>query len=153
MATDNNVAIKLWKNSTTEKRVGINVVNSATDPGYALYVNGNTYVKGNVNLTGSGSRYKYVSFYQSSGSNVGYIRYDSGNATKVTTGRFRFQQYSGNATATTSASAYYESFSLPITAQGLTASADYNILTTKNLYGTSLPASGDFVGQLFVLLE
>lgn len=130
---DTNVAIKLYKTSATSKRVGINVTNSIDTTGYALYVNGNTYIKnGDVNLTGSGSRYKYVSFYQGSGSKVGYIRYDSGNATNVTTGKFRFQQYSGNTTATTSASEYYESFSLPTTAQGLTASADYVILTTKS---------------------
>lgn len=129
---DTNVAIKLYKASATSKCVGINVTNSIDTTGYALYVNGNTYVKGNVHLTGSGSRYKYVSFYQGSGSNVGYIRYDSGNATNVTTGKFRFQQYSGNATATTSASEYYESFSLPTTAQGLTAVGDYVILTSKN---------------------
>ena len=131
MAVENYHAIQLYRTSATEKRVGINVTDSTDTTGYVLYVNGNTYVKGNINLTGPGSRYKYVSFYQSSGSNVGYIRYDSGNATNVTTGRFRFQQYSGNATATTSASEYYESFSLPTTAQGLTASADYVILTSK----------------------
>lgn len=50
---DTNVAIKLYKTSATSKCVGINVTNSIDTTGYALYVNGNTNISGDLTLTGS----------------------------------------------------------------------------------------------------
>ena len=126
-----NVAIKLWK-SGTDKHVGINVGSTDADKGYALYTNGSIHAYGNIVIAGTASRYKYLYFHNHAGTQVGYIRYDSGNATNVTGGRFTFLQYSGKSTADTGTSGFYEAYWLPNTSAGLTASVDYNILTTKS---------------------
>ena len=48
-----NYAIKLYKTSESAKRVGINVTNNTDTTGYALYVNGNTKIAGDAEITSS----------------------------------------------------------------------------------------------------
>jgi hypothetical protein len=122
---DTNVAIKLFKTSETSKKVGININKNTASITDVLHVNGNIGVMG--------ARYRYVNFYNNSLTGVGSILYDSGHTTNVTTGKFSFYQFSGNSTASTTTSGHYERYNLPITAQGLTASASYTIITTKNI--------------------
>ena len=91
-------------------------------------------------LNKSGYRYNYI-YFQHGDVTEGFIRYDSGNATNITTtGRMAFMEYSPNTTANTSTSGYYEAYNLPRPAAGLSSSQTYYILTTKNcvLSGTTL---------------
>lgn len=68
-----------------------------------------------------------------SGNHVAEYWYDTGHATNVTSGVFKWREYSPNTTADTTTTGYHETYSLPIVTAGLTANKAYNILTTKDL--------------------
>lgn len=77
---------------------------------------------------------RYHRIYVKNGENErGMISYDGGNATNLTTGYWRFYEYSPNSTASTESTGFAEIFSLPRPTKGLTESKSYNILTTKDL--------------------
>ena len=82
---------------------------------------------------GGSSRYKYIYFDQAIDTHAGAILYDTGDATKITTGRFHFREYGPKATAGTASTGYYEAYRLPeVSTAGLSANANYDIITTKN---------------------
>lgn len=88
----------------------------------------------------SGYRYSYIRFMHS-GTTKGFIRYDAGNATNITTAsRFGFMEYSPNTTANASTTGSYEAYYLPRPSAGLSSNQSYYILTTKgfSLSGTTL---------------
>ena len=88
----------------------------------------------------TGYRYSYIRFLHS-GTTKGFIRYDAGNATNITTAsRFGFMEYSPNTTANATTSGYYEAYYLPRPSAGLSSNQSYYILTTKgfSLSGTTL---------------
>ena len=83
--------------------------------------------------TGNSSRYRYIYFKNNSDSNVGYIRYDSGDPTNVTSGQFMFGEYSPKSTPDTASTGKTNYFYLPSADSGITeSSVGYAILTTKN---------------------
>ena len=75
--------------------------------------------------------------YNAAGTQVGEVWYDMGNATNITKGQYYWRQYSPNSTANTSTTGYYETYTLPAVALGMTSNTAYSILTTKNSYGPS----------------
>ena len=94
--------------------------------------------------TGDTSRYRRIYFKNNSGTAVGNIRYDSGNATNVTAGQFTFFEYSPKETPDTGNNGHTEAYSLPNVTSGLTTDKSYKIITTKNPedLGYYLPLSG-----------
>lgn len=83
--------------------------------------------------TGNTSRHKYIYFNNHTGNQaVGYIRYDSGNATNVTAGQFGFMEYSHSSTASPNPLATYEFYYLPAVAADIETSVSYPILTGKS---------------------
>lgn len=81
---------------------------------------------------GGSSRYKYIYFDQAIDTHAGSILYDTGDATKITTGRFHFREYGPKATAGAASTGYYEAYRLPaVSTAGLSANANYDIITTK----------------------
>ena len=88
----------------------------------------------------SGYRYSYIRFLHG-GVAKGFLRYDAGNATNITTSsRFGVMEYSPNTTANASTTGYYEAYLFPRPTAGLSANATYYVLTTKGfvLSGTTL---------------
>lgn len=81
--------------------------------------------------TSNTSRYRRIHFKNNSGTDVGTIRYDSGNTPNVTAGQFTFFEYSPKETPDSGNSGYTESYSLPNVTTGRTSNASYMILTSK----------------------
>ena len=76
------------------------------------------------------------------GTRVGEYWYDTGNATNITKGQFYWRQYSPNSTADTATTGFYETYSLPNVASGLTENKSYSILTTKSLVSVAQGGTG-----------
>lgn len=82
---------------------------------------------------GGSSRYKQIYFDQAIDTHAGSIVYDTGDATNITAGRFHFREYGPKATAGAASTGYYEGYRLPaVSTAGLSANANYDIITTKN---------------------
>lgn len=95
---------------------------------------GSENITGHFTMGNTSSRYHYFYIKQHGTNNtVADIMYDSGNATNVTSGRWRFSEYSPNSTANNNTTGYTEIYYLPTVTKGLTETATYNILTTKDL--------------------
>lgn len=82
--------------------------------------------------TSNTSRYHHLYFHNNADTELSRIVYDSGNATNVTSGKFYFEQFSPNSTATTKTTGFYESYSLPTVTTGLETDKFYSILTSKD---------------------
>lgn len=103
--------------------------------------------------TANTSRYKHLYYKNNAGTLVGDARYDSGNATNVSGGRFSFIQYSPNSTASTTTTGSAELYHLPIVTSGLAGNVEYNILTDKNVItiaqgGTGQTTSANAINNL-----
>lgn len=84
-------------------------------------------------ISSNNTRYLGFHYRNSAGTIVGEHWYDTGDATNITQGQIRWKMLSPNSTANTSVTSYYEVYSLPTVAVGLTSNKTYSILTTKNL--------------------
>ncbi len=71
-------------------------------------------------------------YYSNAGTKVAETWYDIGNATNISSGKFYWRQWSPNSTADANVTSYYETYSLPTVATGLTENKSYSILTTKS---------------------
>ena len=101
---------------------------------WGLSFDGTADISGNFTMKNTSSRYHYFYIKQHGTDNyVAYLMYDSGNATNVTSGRWRFAEYSPNSTNNTSTTGYKELYYLPTVETGLTEDKSYNILTSKDL--------------------
>ena len=105
-----------------------------TDPSnssFKLSVNGSAYFADHIYIERN-NKAKAIIFQQyGSGARIGVIKYDSGDATNVTSGQFTFAEYSPKSTPDTSSTGYRENYTLPVCTAGLSADATYNILNTK----------------------
>ena len=112
---------------------------NGTSTSYNLYVNGTSYLNGTLYQTGyifivsDRSRYNpYIRVQNAAGNTAAELFYDRGNTTNISSGVWYFREFSPNSTANTGNSGYYENYYLPTVTTGRTASATYDILTTKN---------------------
>lgn len=101
---------------------------------------GSIYAKGYMYLYSIDQYPLDFRLYNSSKNQVAEMWYDTGNATNVTTGVFKWRQYSPNATASTTTNGKYETYNLPSVDINLAENKAYNIITTKNL--SAITATG-----------
>ena len=135
---DTNVAIKLFKESATDKHVGINVANNAVIDDLRnskLFVNGSIGTNSAIKIMPKNTDSTGVFWYYTS--NSGNNDYNASfwlarNATYGFSTRFRFLIYSYDSTSYTRNN-FYECYSLPSVQAGLTENKTYNIITTKNI--------------------
>lgn len=73
-----------------------------------------------------------ISGHNSSGTITNELYYDTGNATNVTSGVWKFREYSPKSTASTTTTGKYEDYALPTVTTGRTDSTTYSILTSKS---------------------
>ena len=73
-----------------------------------------------------------ITGHNASGTITNELFYDTGNATNVTSGIWKFRQFSPNSTASTTTTGKYEDYKLPTVTTGRTDSPTYDILTSKS---------------------
>ena len=83
-------------------------------------------------ISSNNTRYQGHYYKNGAGTTVGDHWYDTGDPTKITTGKYYWRQYSPNSTADTATTGFHETFSLPAVTVGLTANKTYEIFTSKS---------------------
>lgn len=118
-------ALKIYKNTTTDKRIGINLTTDV-NPEYTLDVSGS------IGIRSTNNRYMRLNFHKGD-TRVSMIRYDAGSSDEnITSGRMIFFQWSPTIPATSAVSSYYEYYTLPAVTSALSSNKEYAILTAKN---------------------
>ena len=103
------------------------------------------FTSGGITIACDGS-YRGLSFTNSLFNSYGYIGYyngDGSSSANIIQPRFQVRQYSGNTTATTTHTGYFEGYQLPESAKGLAENKWYQFVTTKDITMT-IPGAKTF---------
>jgi len=114
---------------------------ASADTTFTLDVTGQTRLNNNLVIKNNTQK-RSIFMQNNAGNATGTIEYDQGHATNISSGQWNFIEYSPKATAATTSTGKKETYSLPAVTAGLSADANYNILTTKNTVTTAQGGTG-----------
>ena len=115
---------------------------ASADTTFTLDVTGQTRLNNDLVIKNNTQK-RSIFMQNNAGNATGTIEYNQGHATNISSGQWSFMEYSPKTTIATTSTGKKETYSLPAVTAGLSADANYSILTTKNTVTTAQGGTGN----------